>query len=142
MLNSGYEGVREIQKRLTNTVGWSATSGQVRPVHLLLPLLYSCSQACCIPVLLSVSGLVRYLHAHVVSRWTMCMLLSIYSCNARLMRCSWFSYLPGTMLTEEEVPVCVHAARSACDLQALTQGSAKFDIAASPGLPMPWSCLH
>ena len=30
MLNSGYEGVREIQKRLTNTVGWSATSGQVR----------------------------------------------------------------------------------------------------------------
>ncbi|KAL3142075.1 Magnesium chelatase [Trebouxia sp. C0010 RCD-2024] len=29
MLNSGYEGVREIQKRLTNTVGWSATSGQV-----------------------------------------------------------------------------------------------------------------
>ena len=32
MLNSGYEGVREIQKRLTNTVGWSATSGQVRPV--------------------------------------------------------------------------------------------------------------
>ena len=24
MLNSGYEGVREIQKRLTNTVGWSA----------------------------------------------------------------------------------------------------------------------
>jgi len=29
MLSSGYEGVREIQKRLTNTVGWSATSGQV-----------------------------------------------------------------------------------------------------------------
>ncbi len=29
MLGSGYEGVREIQKRLTNTVGWSATSGQV-----------------------------------------------------------------------------------------------------------------
>ena len=29
MLNSGYEGVREIQKRLTNTMGWSATSGQV-----------------------------------------------------------------------------------------------------------------
>merc|ERR1712159_203963 len=29
MLNSGYEGVREIQKRLTNTVGWSATSGMV-----------------------------------------------------------------------------------------------------------------
>merc|ERR1711907_906937 len=27
MLSSGYEGVREIQKRLTNTVGWSATSG-------------------------------------------------------------------------------------------------------------------
>ncbi|XP_031504289.1 magnesium-chelatase subunit ChlH, chloroplastic [Nymphaea colorata] len=29
MLASGYEGVREIEKRLTNTVGWSATSGQV-----------------------------------------------------------------------------------------------------------------
>lgn len=29
MLNSGYEGVREIQKRLTNTMGWSATSGTV-----------------------------------------------------------------------------------------------------------------
>lgn len=29
MLNSGYEGVREIQKRMTNTMGWSATSGQV-----------------------------------------------------------------------------------------------------------------
>merc|ERR1712159_371750 len=29
MLGSGYEGVREIQKRLTNTVGWSATSGSV-----------------------------------------------------------------------------------------------------------------
>merc|ERR1712146_366523 len=24
-----YEGVREIQRRLTNTLGWSATSGQV-----------------------------------------------------------------------------------------------------------------
>ena len=29
MMNSGYEGVREIQKRLTNTLGWSATSGSV-----------------------------------------------------------------------------------------------------------------
>eukprot|EP00887_Chlorella_sp_A99_P003735 scaffold7.g3735.t1 len=29
MLNSGYEGVREIQKRMTNTMGWSATSGMV-----------------------------------------------------------------------------------------------------------------
>merc|ERR1719263_2500587 len=29
MLSSGYEGVNEIQKRLTNTVGWSATSGMV-----------------------------------------------------------------------------------------------------------------
>ena len=28
-MSSGYEGVREIQKRLTNTMGWSATSGQV-----------------------------------------------------------------------------------------------------------------
>ena len=30
MLSSGYEGVREIEKRLTNTMGWSATSGTVR----------------------------------------------------------------------------------------------------------------
>ncbi len=29
MLASGYEGVREIQKRMTNTMGWSATSGMV-----------------------------------------------------------------------------------------------------------------
>ena len=29
MLSSGYEGVREIQKRLTNTMGWSATAGAV-----------------------------------------------------------------------------------------------------------------
>ncbi|GBG64101.1 hypothetical protein CBR_g40549 [Chara braunii] len=29
MLKSGYEGVREIEKRLTNTMGWSATSGTV-----------------------------------------------------------------------------------------------------------------
>uniref|UniRef100_A0A0G4FNK7 magnesium chelatase n=1 Tax=Chromera velia CCMP2878 TaxID=1169474 RepID=A0A0G4FNK7_9ALVE len=29
MLKSGYEGVREIQKRLKNTMGWSATSGEV-----------------------------------------------------------------------------------------------------------------
>merc|ERR1719252_419608 len=29
MLSSGYEVAREIQKRLTNTLGWSATSGQV-----------------------------------------------------------------------------------------------------------------
>lgn len=29
MLASGYEGVREIEKRLTNTMGWSATAGQV-----------------------------------------------------------------------------------------------------------------
>ena len=33
MLSSGYEGVREIQKRLTNTMGWSATSGQVIRIH-------------------------------------------------------------------------------------------------------------
>ena len=38
MLSSGYEGVREIQKRLTNTMGWSATSGQV------LPPLFVCFQ--------------------------------------------------------------------------------------------------
>jgi len=29
MLSHGYEGVRELSKRLTNTIGWSATSGQV-----------------------------------------------------------------------------------------------------------------
>merc|ERR1719316_2099534 len=29
MLKSGYEGVREIQKRLRNTMGWSATAGEV-----------------------------------------------------------------------------------------------------------------
>lgn len=29
MMGSGYEGVREIQKRLNNTMGFSATSGQV-----------------------------------------------------------------------------------------------------------------
>jgi len=29
MMGSGYEGVREIQKRLTNTMGWSATAGAV-----------------------------------------------------------------------------------------------------------------
>ena len=29
MMSSGYEGVREIQKRLNNTLGWSATAGAV-----------------------------------------------------------------------------------------------------------------
>ena len=29
MLNHGYEGVRELSKRLVNTVGWSATAGAV-----------------------------------------------------------------------------------------------------------------
>ena len=29
MLNSGYEGAREITKRLRNTMGWSATAGAV-----------------------------------------------------------------------------------------------------------------
>lgn len=33
MLSSGYEGVREIEKRLTNTMGWSATSGTVSCLH-------------------------------------------------------------------------------------------------------------
>jgi magnesium chelatase subunit H len=31
MLRSGYEGVRAISSRMTNTVGWSATTGQVAP---------------------------------------------------------------------------------------------------------------
>lgn len=49
MLSSGYEGVREIQKRLTNTVGWSATSGAVDnwvydevSTHLHLALCHPC----------------------------------------------------------------------------------------------------
>ncbi len=46
MLNSGYEGVREIQKRLTNTVGWSATSGQVR----LIVCLCICPSMPCVTV--------------------------------------------------------------------------------------------
>merc|ERR1712232_661178 len=29
MMSTGYEGVREIQKRLRNTMGWSATAGEV-----------------------------------------------------------------------------------------------------------------
>lgn len=29
MLNQGYEGAREITKRLRNTMGWSATAGAV-----------------------------------------------------------------------------------------------------------------
>ena len=35
MMASGYEGVREIQKRLTNTMGWSATAGAVRHLGCL-----------------------------------------------------------------------------------------------------------
>jgi len=31
MLNHGYEGVRQIEEHVTNTVGWSATTGQVDP---------------------------------------------------------------------------------------------------------------
>lgn len=31
MLKHGYEGVRQIEAHLTNTVGWSATTGQVEP---------------------------------------------------------------------------------------------------------------
>ena len=46
MLNSGYEGVREIQKRLTNTVGWSATSGQAS----LVCCWYSCVNMLCVTV--------------------------------------------------------------------------------------------
>ena len=29
MLSTGYEGVREIQKRLRNTMGWLASAGEV-----------------------------------------------------------------------------------------------------------------
>jgi magnesium chelatase subunit H len=31
MLKHGYEGVRQIEVQLTNTLGWSATTGQVAP---------------------------------------------------------------------------------------------------------------
>ena len=31
MLESGYEGVRQIEVHITNTMGWSATTGQVQP---------------------------------------------------------------------------------------------------------------
>jgi magnesium chelatase subunit H len=31
MLKHGYEGVRQIEEHLTNTLGWSATTGQVQP---------------------------------------------------------------------------------------------------------------
>ena len=31
MLEHGYEGVRQIEVHITNTVGWSATTGQVQP---------------------------------------------------------------------------------------------------------------
>ena len=31
MLKHGYEGVRQIEEHLTNTMGWSATTGQVQP---------------------------------------------------------------------------------------------------------------
>ena len=31
MLAHGYEGVRQIEQNLTNTIGWSATTGQVQP---------------------------------------------------------------------------------------------------------------
>ncbi len=31
LLDHGYEGVREIEAQVTNTLGWSATTGQVAP---------------------------------------------------------------------------------------------------------------
>jgi magnesium chelatase subunit H len=31
MLEHGYEGVRQIEAAITNTLGWSATTGQVAP---------------------------------------------------------------------------------------------------------------
>jgi magnesium chelatase subunit H len=31
MLEHGYEGVRQIEVHITNTMGWSATTGQVAP---------------------------------------------------------------------------------------------------------------
>jgi magnesium chelatase subunit H len=31
ILKHGYEGVRQIEAHLTNTMGWSATTGQVQP---------------------------------------------------------------------------------------------------------------
>ena len=57
MLNSGYEGVREIQKRLTNTVGWSATSGQVR----LVVCWCSCFSVLCVTVTCPVTVQLQFL---------------------------------------------------------------------------------
>ena len=31
MLKHGYEGVRQIEEHVTNTMGWSATTGQLAP---------------------------------------------------------------------------------------------------------------
>jgi magnesium chelatase subunit H len=31
MLKHGYEGVRQIEEHVTNTMGWSATTGEVQP---------------------------------------------------------------------------------------------------------------
>jgi magnesium chelatase subunit H len=31
LLKNGYEGVRQIELHVTNTMGWSATTGQVQP---------------------------------------------------------------------------------------------------------------
>jgi magnesium chelatase subunit H len=31
MLQHGFEGVRQIESHLTNTMGWSATTGQIQP---------------------------------------------------------------------------------------------------------------
>jgi magnesium chelatase subunit H len=41
MLKHGYEGVRQIEEHVTNTMGWSATTGQVAPwVYQQLTQLY------------------------------------------------------------------------------------------------------
>ena len=71
MMSSGYEGVREIQKRLTNTMGWSATSGQVRPAsvpHLLAAL--SCCHGLQHAMLFVQTGCV----AHAAASWASCAL--------------------------------------------------------------------
>ena len=43
MLKHGYEGVRQIEEHVTNTMGWSATTGEVAPWVYCEPPKHSCS---------------------------------------------------------------------------------------------------
>ena len=47
MLKHGYEGVRQIETHVTNTMGWSATTGQVEPwVYQRLTQTYCSTRKC------------------------------------------------------------------------------------------------